>query len=207
MFGTSFLYSFLYSLPYSNERNIWMKTQITTIIKRKSVILTTAIILFLSACGGADSDAPAAKNKELAPPVEFDYQQLIENTISENVHGIILQINTPEREFIGSAGVSDRDNQTPMQTTDVFSIQSAGKVITALLAAQLHDEALLNLDHTLDTWLPLELLDQIQYSEQITLRQLLNHSSGIVDYNDNEMFIPDLLASPEVQRGNSDLVN
>ena len=178
--------------------------------KLRSTLLCTSIALLFTACGGGSSSSDkkeAAVIIEEQPPIVFDYQKLIDETVSEDVHGIILLVNTPERQFIGSAGVSDRDNQTPMQTTDVFSIQSAGKVITALLAAQLHDEALLNLDDTLDTWLPLELLDQIQYSEQITLRQLLNHSSGIFDYNKNDMFVQDVLASPEVQRGNVELVN
>jgi D-alanyl-D-alanine carboxypeptidase len=172
----------------------------------KSTLSCATIALLLTACGGSSTPKEAIV-VEPTPIVALDYQQLIESKISEDVPGIILLVNTPERQFIGSAGVSDTDNQTPMQTTDVFSIQSAGKVITALLAAQLHDEALLNLDDSLDTWLPLELLDQIQYSEQITLRQLLNHSSGIADYNKNEMLVQDVLANPEVQRGNVDLVN
>jgi len=173
----------------------------------KSAIFATFTSLALTACGGSSSsDTTTPQTKVTSPAVEFDYQKLIDDTVSEDVYGIILLVNTPEREFIGSAGVSDKDKLTPMQTTDVFSIQSAGKVITALLAAQLHDETLLNLDDTLDTWLPLELLDQIQYSEQITLRQLLNHSSGIFDYNKNEMLSEDVLASPEVPRGNIDLV-
>jgi len=172
----------------------------------KSTLSCTAIVLLLTACGGSSTPKEVIV-VEPTPVVALDYQQLIESKISEDVPGIILLVNTPERQFIGSAGVSDRDDKTPMQTTDVFSIQSAGKVITALLAAQLHDEALLNLDDTLDTWLPLELLEKIQYSEQITLRQLLNHSSGIADYNKNEMLLQDVLTSPEVNRGNVDLVN
>lgn len=175
----------------------------------KSIILTTLTSLALTACGGSGSKS--SKEVEIIEPIvpietAFDYQKLIDDTISQDVHGIILLVNTPEIQFLGSAGVSDRDSLAPMQTADTFHIQSAGKVFTALLAAQLHDETLLNLDDTLDTWLSKELLDQIQYSEQITLRQLLNHSSGIVDYNDNEMWIVDVLSNPDIQRDNVDLV-
>ena len=119
--------------------------------------------------------------------------------------GIILLVTTPEREFIGSAGVSDIENQTPMQTSDTFHIASTGKVFIGLLAAQLHEDGLLNLDHTLNTWLPNDLLVQIQYSDQITLRQLLNHSSGIFNYSDEESWKEDALANPKLERGNSDL--
>jgi D-alanyl-D-alanine carboxypeptidase len=199
---TSFNHVIAYSLFLKTTKGINMQP----FNNLKSTLSGTAIALLLTACGSG-STSKEVMVVEPTPVVVLDYQKLIESKISDDVPGIILLVNTPERQFIGSAGVSDRDKLTPMQTTDVFSIQSAGKVITALLAAQLHDEALLNLDDTLDTWLPLQLLDQIQYSEQITLRQLLNHSSGIVDYNDNEMFVQDVLASPEVQRGNVDLVN
>lgn len=80
----------------------------------KSTLACTAIALLLTACGGSSS------SENIPTVVALEYQKLIESKISENVPGIILLVNTPERQFIGSAGISDRDNQTPMQTTDVF---------------------------------------------------------------------------------------
>jgi D-alanyl-D-alanine carboxypeptidase len=95
----------------------------------KMTLFCIAIALLLKACGGSSTPEN--------PPtvIALDYQQLIESKISEDVPGIILLVNTPERQFIGSAGVSDKDSETPMQPTEVYHIQSAGKVITALLAA------------------------------------------------------------------------
>ncbi|WP_042143685.1 MULTISPECIES: serine hydrolase [unclassified Pseudoalteromonas] len=174
----------------------------------KSALFGATVSVFLTACGGSDSTTEVQEQAKVVTPepVAFDYQSLIDNKISSAVPGIILLVNTPDREFIGSAGVSDIENQTPMQTSDTFHIASTGKVFIGLLAAQLHQDGLLNLDDTLDTWLPSDLLTKIQYSDKITLRQLLNHSSGIYNYGDTDKWKEDALANPEQEKGNAELV-
>lgn len=174
----------------------------------KSALFGATISVLLTACGGSNSTTEVQEQAKVVTPepIVFDYQSLIDNKISSAVPGIILLVNTPDREFIGSAGVSDIENQTPMQTSDTFHIASTGKVFIGLLAAQLHQDGLLNLDDTLDTWLPSDLLTQIQYSDKITLRQLLNHSSGIYNYGDTDKWKEDALANPEQEKGNAELV-
>jgi len=90
------------------------------------------------------------------------------------------------------------DEQIAMETYHVMPTGSAGKKLTALLAVMLDEEGVLKLDDTIDNWLSDELLSQIEHSENITLRQLLNHTSGIYDYLDSDTasdFYDALLAS------------
>jgi D-alanyl-D-alanine carboxypeptidase len=153
---------------------------------RLLVIALSAALL--SACGGSGSNAKSTPQPQPQPtPIveEFDYQALIDKAINDDVPGIILAIDGPETEFIGSAGLADIESQESMQTYHVMPAGSAGKKATALLVALLHQENLLDIDNTIDTWLPASLLSQIEYSEQITLRQLLNHTSGVYDYLDD----------------------
>jgi len=181
-----------------------MSTQLTSIIKRQSLTLTTAIILFLSACGG--SDEPIKEYKKTEIPVALDYQQLIESKVSEVVPGIILLVEKPDFKFLGSAGLADVETQTPMQTYHVMLNGSAGKKLTALLTVMLDEEGLLNLDDTIDNWLSDEILAQIENSEQITLRQLLNHTSGIFNYLGEAIsddFFQAVLADPETIKTDS----
>lgn len=153
---------------------------------RLLVIALSAAIL--SACGGSGSNAKSTPQPQPQPtPIveEFDYQALIDEAINDDVPGIILAIDGPETEFIGSAGLADIESQESMQTYHVMPAGSAGKKATALLVALLHQDNILDIDNTIDTWLPASLLSQIEYSEQITLRQLLNHTSGVYDYLDD----------------------
>jgi D-alanyl-D-alanine carboxypeptidase len=64
----------------------------------------------------------------------------------------------------------------------------------------LDEEGMLSIDDTIDNWLSEAILSQIENSENITLRQLLNHTSGIRNYLDGDIsdnFFQALLADPE----------
>ncbi|SFC93088.1 D-alanyl-D-alanine carboxypeptidase [Pseudoalteromonas denitrificans DSM 6059] len=116
---------------------------------------------------------------------ELDYQALLNNLISEAIPGVTLFVETPSAQFKGSAGLADIENKIAMTPDTLMPNGSAGKKLTALLIAMLHDEGLLNLDAPISRYLSQDLLIQIQYSDLMTLRMLLNHTSGIFEYNDS----------------------
>ena len=167
-----------------------------TCYRLKSTLFCTTIALLLTACGGG-STAKKPQIIEEPAPIVFDYQKLIDETVSETIPGIILLVNSPEKQFLGSAGLANKATQDPMQTYHTMPTASAGKPMIALLAAMLADETLLDLDATLNTWLSADILNQIENSEEITLRQLLNHTSGLYDYDDNDDYLDLLLAEPD----------
>ena len=74
------------------------------------------------------------------------------------------------------AGVSGLSHPgEPMSPEMVFQMGSIAKTFEAALALQLVEDGLLELDEPIATWLPP--LDHVDRS--ITVRQLLNHTSGV----------------------------
>lgn len=183
-----------------------MRKRLTTIKYLKLSLVITSLSLILTACGGSGDDTVTPQDDTSQTPVEFDYQTLIDEAISEAVPGVILLVDSPERRFLGSAGLANVEQQIPMETYHVMPNGSAGKKLTALLTVMLDEEGLLNLDDTIDNWLSEEILAQIENSEQITLRQLLNHTSGIHNYLDADIsddFFQALLADPDTIKTDS----
>jgi D-alanyl-D-alanine carboxypeptidase len=182
---------------------------------KTSILSLLTFLCLVSGCSQSNSD----KNKPVVPPVmvppvviepiTLDYQKVIDEAISETIPGIILLVETPEKRFIGSAGVSNVETGLDMQVDDTMPTASAGKKMVALLAAQLADEGLLNLDDTLDTWLSEDILSRIVNSQQMTLRQLLSHTSGVanyVDVDDGDAYLELLLEDPEELKTSIDFV-
>ncbi len=128
----------------------------------------------------------AVSNEQLNQSVNYhdQYQLMLDNLISKHIPGAVLLVETEHGKFIGSAGFKDLEKKQPMSTDIVMPNGSAGKKLTALLIAVLADEGIVNLDTPISKYLDKELLSQIQYSYKMTLRHLLNHTSGIVEYND-----------------------
>ena len=114
---------------------------------------------------------------------------------SKTIPGIVLYVQTPNNYFLGSAGYANVDKLEPMPVTARMPNGSAGKKFTALLALQLQQEGLLDLDDLISTWLPTEITSRVSNSENMTLRQALNHTSGVYDYLDDataDYFFEDL---------------
>ncbi|CAH9051170.1 D-alanyl-D-alanine carboxypeptidase [Pseudoalteromonas sp. CIP111854] len=125
-------------------------------------------------------------NKHLDQNIGYrnKYQAMLDNLISQYIPGAVILVESKHGRFIGSAGFKDLEKKQPMTTDVVIPNGSAGKKLTALLVVLLAEEGIVNLDSPISKYLDKELLSQIQYSDEMTLRHLLNHTSGIIEYND-----------------------
>ena len=95
---------------------------------------------------------------------------------------VSLSVRMPDGEAINIAlGVSDLQTEVPVTTEDYFRIGSITKPMTAAVVLQLVDEGLIELDATVESYLP-GWLEGYEYADEITIRQLLNHTNGLVEY-------------------------
>lgn len=157
-------------------------------INLKSGILFLVLALGMLLLSGCSSEEKTQELLSLLdePPESFDYQQLLDDSVSEHVPGIALLVESPSHRFLGSAGLADVDSNTAMQPYHVMPAGSAGKQVTALLATMLAEQSMLNLDASINHYLPQAVIAAIENGDDITLRQLLNHTSGVFNYLENE---------------------
>jgi D-alanyl-D-alanine carboxypeptidase len=101
---------------------------------------------------------------------------------TDDIPGAFMAIISPRGTWLGTSGFSQLETQTPLTVEDRFEIGSITKIFVATTVLQLVEEGTLTLEDTLDEWLPDKVLENVPNAEQITIRQLLNHTSGIVDY-------------------------
>ena len=95
----------------------------------------------------------------------------------------------------GAAGLARLEDSAPMMPDSRMDIGSITKTMVAVTALQLMQEGQLSLDDTLGQWLP-QTLGRIENAEMITLRQLLNHSSGVAENIESGEFATALAANP-----------
>lgn len=93
--------------------------------------------------------------------------------------GAVLYLSTSEGDWIGVAGKADLAAQTPLKSGDRFRLGNLTEMFLAIVALQLDEEDVLDLDDPITKWLPAELTKRIPDSDKITVEQLLNHTSGI----------------------------
>lgn len=117
-------------------------------------------------------------------PLPDTVQEQVDDSVKLGLDGIIVYVDQPgEPPEFYAAGWKDKIAQTPADPHALFKIASVSKLYIAVAAAKLVDDQRLSLDDTLAELLP-ELAGRIEYADQITLRMLLQHRSGIPNFTD-----------------------
>ncbi|MEX6700377.1 serine hydrolase domain-containing protein [Peribacillus frigoritolerans] len=109
-------------------------------------------------------------------------KQAMRDTLQLGYPGILAEIHKGGKTWSYAAGIADLSTKKPMKTDFRFRIGSVTKSFIATVLLQLAGENRLNLDDSIEKWLPGVIQGNGYDGNQITIRQILNHTSGIADY-------------------------
>ncbi|MHB9847923.1 serine hydrolase domain-containing protein [Streptomyces krungchingensis] len=125
--------------------------------------------------------ATAAAQPSGPSPVE----QLRRDTRAIHVLGVsgvqARAIGPDGRQSVATSGTADLITGRPVHSDGYFRMPSTSKTLVAVVVLQLEAEGTLSLDDTVDHWLPGVVQGNGNDGRRITIRQLLQHTSGIHD--------------------------
>ena len=158
---------------------------------KQMIISLTAIMILMTSCATIQQE-----NQQTFPPdVTAGIQTTMDSlTAVDTPTGMVVWIDTPAYRFEGASGSADLKADISMAPTGAFRIGSITKMFTATVIIQLAEDGVLSLDDTLARWLP-AVTEQLPNGEQITLRHLLTHTSGLFNIVENEAYYADLFAA------------
>lgn len=121
-------------------------------------------------------------------PLPGTVQEQVDDAIDHGLDGIIVYVEqSGKAPALYAAGWKNRAAQVAADPQALFKIGSISKLYVATATAKLVSEQRLSLDDTLADHLP-ELVGRIEYADQITLRMMLQHRSGIPNTTDQDEF-------------------
>lgn len=108
----------------------------------------------------------------------------IEKIMDKNFRGVIYLVQNSNILYEKASGYADLPNEIPNTLDTKFASASAGKVFVAVGILQLIEQGKLSFEDTLEMLLdiPFHKIDK-----DVTVRQLLNHTSGVPDYFDERI--------------------
>jgi D-alanyl-D-alanine carboxypeptidase len=144
--------------------------------RRVAIGAAAAGLVLLAACGTslsattsdtADGPLPAATRAKV--------EQIIRQFQDTNhTPGVLVGIWSPQGTFVSATGVADLATGAPLTADMQFKIGSQTKPFTATLILQLVGEGKVALDDHISRWVA-----GVPNGDQITIRQLLNMTSGL----------------------------
>ncbi|MFD4556891.1 serine hydrolase domain-containing protein [Streptomyces sp. NPDC058469] len=143
---------------------------------RKHLVMALGIATLLAAEMGTAVAQPAGPS-----PAE----QLRRDTAAIHALGVsgvqARVVASGGREAVATSGSADLDTGRPVRSDGYFRMASTSKTLVATVVLQLEAEGRLSLDDTVDHWLPGVVRGNGNDGTRITIRQLLQHTSGIHD--------------------------
>lgn len=130
------------------------------------------------------TEAPEPVSAVDIEQVTADLQSAAQAWIDDNgAPGVSLSVQLPgEQPIAVAAGVSDLQSDAPVSTDDYFRIASITKPMTSVMVLQLVEEGLVELDEPVATYLGADWLGSHPNAAVITVRQLLNHTNGLIEF-------------------------
>ncbi|TDV52056.1 serine hydrolase domain-containing protein [Actinophytocola oryzae] len=153
-----------------------------------------AVAVTLTAC--------AAPTEETVPPQRVDAVTVQKDTVQRSLDALVGEDDFPgalaavrsangrTRDYV--AGVGDLRTGAPVPPNGYVRIASNTKMFTATVVLQLVGEGKVGLDEPIETYLPGVVRGDGIDGHDISVRQLLQHTSGLPDYD--EIMLTDYLA-------------
>ena len=165
---------------------------------RRSMLRVTGVVVAVGlATAGASACAFAAgagSGQEVSgravsdqPPAGL--QQAADQLIADGVPGVIIMTRRGQQVSNVVAGLADKATGRPMKPQDKVRIGSITKTFVATVVLQLAAERRLSLNDSVQKWLPGVITGHGYHPAQITIRQLLQQTSGIRDYTSAPGFL------------------
>jgi len=156
--------------------------------KKKRIVKILRIIMAIVAITVTIIIAPLDLVPPWIAPLQDTVQAQADHAIDLGLDGIIVYVDEAGQvPAFYSAGWKNKLTQDPADPQALFKIGSIHKLYIATAIAKLANDGSLSLDETLTSYLP-ELDGRIEYADQITLRMMVQHRSGIPNFTDSDGF-------------------
>ncbi|WP_267912798.1 serine hydrolase domain-containing protein [Streptomyces adelaidensis] len=143
---------------------------------RKHLVLALGVATLLTA-----EVVPAIAQPAGPSPVER-LRRDTEAIHALGVSGVQARVIAPDgRQSVATNGTADLNSGRPVSSGGYFRMASTSKTLVATVVLQLEAQGRPSLDDTVDHWLPGVVRGNGNDGSQITIRHLLQHTSGIRD--------------------------
>ena len=149
--------------------------------------ITIALLMLAGGCSAPSTPDPGS-------PSAQTLQSTLDSWRSRaDVPATVLGVSNSDGTWLGASGTPERGGTVGITSNARFRVASITKVFVAVIVLQLVEERRLGLDDVVSHYLPEGLVGSV------TIRQLLNHTSGIPDYSMSDDFNAGLLNHRERQ--------
>lgn len=165
---------------------------------KKSFLFFSCMALI--GCGKYVADIQTTQCSSTANAIRYskasDLERVLQRIVDKGVPGVVMAVETDEGLWTTTKGYAKIEGKIPMQVCHLQYLQSISKTYLAVAILKLCEQGKIVLDTPIKKYLPGRYYGYLTHAERITVRMLLNHTSGIPDYNFQPAYVSYLLQHP-----------
>jgi D-alanyl-D-alanine carboxypeptidase len=135
-------------------------------------------------------------------PAKARLQRIVRGLVAAGAPGALAAVRTPTGIRRAASGFASLEPKVRLQPTDRYRVASVTKTFVATLVLELAAEGKLSLVDPVERWLP----GMVPDGRSITLRALLDHTSGLFDYDQDQGWVGARFSDPGREWSPQDLV-
>lgn len=122
--------------------------------------------------------------------------------VQKKVTGVIILIKVPAKQDIFTSGTTQLNNKDPITKNTLFAVGSITKTFTSAMILRLEADGKLNINDKIGHYFP-----EYPRWKNITIKQLLNMTSGIENYTENKEWVKNLQNNFTITWTTNELIN
>ena len=155
----------------------------------KNTIVTLMFVMSMSWATAQESTFSSETKEKV--------KQILKTYTEMGIPGLALAVYQENYGVWSHAeGFSNLEEKTVLTTDHLFYLQSISKTYMAVSILQLYEQGKLKLDDSITQYLNQDWLTQIKGIENVTIRMLLNQTSGIAEYSTHPVLVSKILQDP-----------
>lgn len=155
-------------------------------------------VLIFDACKKAEvqntvactAAAPSSHPKSAA------LQALMDEYVKKGLPGVSLLVGDSAGVWYGAAGKSDIERDIDYTPCTVQKLGSITKMMMGVLTMKLVEEGVINLNDPISKWIDADVLKNIKNADKVSIRDCMQHTSGIYDLIRSSPFYLSVLNNP-----------
>lgn len=154
-----------------------------------------AVVLLFGSCRKADIGNTATcsfsvVDNSLSHPKNSEFKAILEKYRKKGLPGISALVEDENGIWFSSTGFADIQEQTPFLPCNPSKAASITKLMVGTLVFMLQEEGKLHTNDLLSQYLSKELLKDIENADKVTIKQCMQHTTGIYDIiSDSEFYL------------------
>jgi D-alanyl-D-alanine carboxypeptidase len=130
-------------------------------------------------------------------PKATAYQALLEKYVAKGFPGMSMLIEDSSGIWVGAAGMADIHEGIEFSPCHVSKAASITKILNYALVMKLQEEGVWDIDEAVTNYISSDILNKIEHPEGMTIKDLMQHTTGIFDIITSSSFYLEILNNPD----------